>query len=184
METELKMAKKILIGLSLILLAFFAYVAMQPSKYVISRSIEITASAETIFPYLNHPKLAEQWAPWLEVDPSAKMVHSGPESGVGSKTSWKEGKELGTGSATIVESTPNERVAIQLAYVEPMPMEQYSEYLIEPTKGPTKVTWKVTGQNNFIGRVMCVFMDMDKVVGGMFEKGLSNLKTLVEKKES
>jgi hypothetical protein len=31
-----------------------------------------------------------------------------------------------------------------------------------------------------MGRLMCVFMDMDKKVGAMFEKGLSNLKTLVE----
>ncbi len=42
------------------------------------------------------------------------------------------------------------------------------------------MTWKVDGQNNFVGRLMCIFMNMDKMVGGMFEKGLAKLKTTVE----
>lgn len=178
------MTKKILLGFAAALIVFMIYVGTRPADYLISRSIAISAPPEKIFPYLNNSKLAEQWAPWIESDPSAKMIYSGPDAGVGSKTNWTEGKELGTGSATIVESTPNERVAIQLEYVEPMTMRQYAEYSVEPADGTTRVTWKVTGQNNFIGRAMCIFMDMDKLVGGMFEKGLSNLKTLVEKKES
>jgi|GEM_PF-6135256 len=34
-----------------------------------------------------------------------------------------------------------------------------------------------------MGRMMSVIMDMDKMVGDLFEKGLSNLKTLVERQE-
>jgi hypothetical protein len=108
------------------------------------------------------------------------MVYSGPDSGVGSKASWDGGKQLGTGSATIVESVPNQRVGIKLEYVKPMSMSQDSLYLVESSGNQAKVTWRVTGKNSFMGRLMCTFMDMDKVVGGMFEKGLSNLKRLVE----
>jgi hypothetical protein len=36
------------------------------------------------------------------------------------------------------------------------------------------------GKNNFIGRAVCLFMDMDKMVGGEFEKGLNQLKSIVE----
>lgn len=32
-----------------------------------------------------------------------------------------------------------------------------------------------------MGRLMCVSMDIDKMIGGMFEKGLSNPEMLVEK---
>ena len=42
---------------------------------------------------------------------------------------------------------------------------------LEPTADGTKVTWSVVGQNNFIFRVFGLFMDMDKTVGPMFEKG-------------
>ena len=44
----------------------------------------------------------------------------------------------------------------------------------------TLVTWSMAGKNNFIGRAVCMFMDMDRMVGGEFEKGLNQLKTIVE----
>src|SRR5262249_6437308 len=104
----------------------------------------------------------------------------GPDEGVGSATSWDSSGQLGTGSATIVESVPNQKVGIRLEYTKPMNMVQDSEYLVKTDGQASVVTWKVTGKNNFVGRLMCAFMDMDKMVGGMFELGLSNLKKLVE----
>ena len=59
-------------------------------------------------------------------------------------------------------------------------MTQHSDYLLKPNGNQTTVTWRVTGKNNFVSRLMCSFVDVDKMVGGMFEKGLSNLKRLVE----
>lgn len=175
------MLKKIGIGAGVVLGLFLAYVAAQPSEYTIVRELAMQATAEKIFPYLNNMKLADQWGPWKEADPETAMQFQGPEAGVGSKTFWEGGKKLGTGSATIVESEPNLKVKILLEYTKPMPMTQDSWYLIRSEGGHSVVTWKVTGKNNFMGRVMCVFVNMDKMVGGMFEKGLSNLKAIVEK---
>jgi uncharacterized protein YndB with AHSA1/START domain len=175
------MLKKIGIIVLAILAVFLGYVALQPSHYEISRQTTIHAPAEKIFPYLNSSKLAEQWGPWLEVDPQAKMTYSGPDQGVGSRSSWESTGHLGFGSATITESEPNRRVALALEYTKPMPMSQYSEYILQNTGPATTVIWKVQGENSFMGRLMCVFMNMDKMVGSMFEKGLLNLKTLVEK---
>jgi hypothetical protein len=175
------MVKKIILGLVALLALFFIYVAVQPAEYVISREITINAPAEKIFPYLNNSKMADQWGPWKEEDPQAKYTFSGPDDGVGSKASWTEGKKLGTGSATIVESVPNERVGVALEYQEPMNMTQRAEYSIKSMGPQSVVSWKVEGKNNFMGRIMCTFFDMDNMVGGFFEKGLSNLKTLVEK---
>jgi hypothetical protein len=31
-----------------------------------------------------------------------------------------------------------------------------------------------------MSKVMCMFMNMDKMIGGQFETGLANLKTVVE----
>jgi len=118
----------------------------------------------------------------MEIDPQAKMTYSGPDAGVGARTSWTGGKQLGTGSATIVESVPNQRVGIKLEYVKPMSMTQDAAYLIQSFGNQSAVTWKVQGRNTFLCRLMSVVMNMDKMVGGMFEKGLSNLKNLVEKK--
>jgi hypothetical protein len=179
------MLKKIALSLAVLVAVFLGYVALQSPKYEISRQVTINAPAEKIFPYLNNSKLAEQWAPWMEEDPGVKMTYSGPDSGVGSKASWDSEGKLGTASATIVESVPNQRVGIQLEYVKPMTMSQYAEYIVQSNSGPagqeTTVTWKVRGENSFVGRLMCTFMNMDKMVGGMFEKGLMKLKSITEK---
>lgn len=171
------------IGLSVlgVIAVFLLYVGMKSPDYFVSREITINAPAEKIFPYLNDQKLAEQWGPWLDIDPQAKMNYSGPDSGPGAKASWDSTGQLGTGSATIVESIENQKVGIALEYTKPMTMTQRADYLIKPAGDKSVVVWQVTGKNNFISRLMCTFMDMDKMVGGMFEKGLSKLKTVVEK---
>ncbi len=174
------MLKKIGIGLALVIVAFLAVVAAQPADYTISREIAINAPAEKVFPYLNNSRLGDKWGPWKEVDPKTAMIFSGPEEGVGARTSWEKGEKLGTGSATIVSSEPNQRVGIRLEYTEPMSMVQDAEYSIRPADGKSVVTWKVQGKNTFMGRVFCAFGNMDKMIGGMFEKGLNNLKQLVE----
>ncbi len=175
------MLKKVGLVLIALVAVLLVYVGLQSPDYVISREITIQAKPEKIFPFLNNSKLAEQWEPWKEVDPGAVMVYSGPEQGVHARTDWDSHGQLGTGSATIVESDLNTRVALRLEYVKPMNMVQNSEYLVHAAGEQSVVIWRVTGQNNFIGRLMCVFINMDKMVGGMFEKGLANLKTIVEK---
>jgi hypothetical protein len=44
----------------------------------------------------------------------------------------------------------------------------------------TAVTWSVEGQNNFIAKAVCLFINMDQMVGGQFEKGLATMKSVVE----
>lgn len=173
----LKKIAFVVLGLIAVLLV---YAGFKSPDYEVSREIVIAAPAEKVFPYINNQKLAEKWGPWLEVDPNATMGYSGPDEGVGAKASWDSTGQLGTGSATITESTANQSVVIQLEYTKPFAMVQTSTYSLSPVEGGTKMQWKVVGQNNFMGRLMCLFMDMDKMVGGMFEKGLNNLKMLVE----
>jgi len=43
------------------------------------------------------------------------------------------------------------------------------------------VTWIMTGPTPFIGKIMHVFMDMDRMVGGDFESGLAAMKAAAER---
>lgn len=171
---------KFFIGLTVIIALVFGYVAIQSPEYEISREITISAPATKIFPYLNNSKLFEAWSPWSKLDPKAVMTYSGSEEGVGAKTSWENGEKLGTGSATIIDSVPNVLVRTKLEYVKPYAMEQEAVITIQQVGNDNAVIWKVKGQNNFIGRLMCLFVNMDKMVGDNFETGLSNLKQIVE----
>jgi hypothetical protein len=40
----------------------------------------------------------------------------------------------------------------------------------------------MTGEKNFVCKGMCLFMDMDAMIGADFEKGLAQLKDVVESK--
>jgi len=42
------------------------------------------------------------------------------------------------------------------------------------------VTWSMTGKNNFMAKAIHLFMNMDKMVGDQFEKGLAQMKSVVE----
>jgi len=55
-----------------------------------------------------------------------------------------------------------------------------SEFNFKPQGNLTAVTWSMSGKNNFIGKAMCLFMNMDKMVGGQFETGLTALKSIAE----
>ena len=174
------MLKKLILGLLIFVVLLCGYAAMKPSDYFITREITIHKPVEKIFQYLNSSKLMALWSPWAEIDPKAKMEITGPEAGIGSKTSWEGGEKLGTGSAAIVDSVENQRVSVKLEYVKPFQMIQDAEYLVKSVGSESVVTWSVKGKNNFMGRLMCIFVNVDKTVGGMFEKGLSNLKMLAE----
>jgi hypothetical protein len=54
------------------------------------------------------------------------------------------------------------------------------EFTIEPRPDGSLVTWDMSGPQPFMGKLMSVFIDTEKMVGGAFEKGLSDLKALVE----
>lgn len=169
--------------LSLVLIAvagLLLYAGFQSPEMHISREVTIKASPDAIFPYINNSKKANDWMPWKEQDPNLKMVFSGPEEGVGSKSSWNSTGQMGVGEALVVESVPNQVVKTQLTYTKPMEMSQLAEVSLTPAPDGTTVRWSVTGKNTFVGRLMCVFMNMDKMVGGEFEKGLNQLKAIVE----
>ncbi len=175
------MFKKIIIVVIVVLGGFLTYVAMKPSDMLISREILINASPETLFPHINNSKKMNDWMPWQDSDPNVKMQYSGPDEGVGSTSSWDSTGKMGTGNAVVIESTSNRSVKTQLTYTKPMIMSQLAEVSLTPSSGGTVVRWSVSGKNTFVGRLFCVFMDMDKVVGGEFEKGLNKLKNSVER---
>ena len=49
------------------------------------------------------------------------------------------------------------------------------DFTFKPEGGQTVVTWAMYGKNNFIGKVISVFMDCDKICGPQFERGLAGL---------
>lgn len=175
------MILKIVIVFAVVVGAFLVYIAFQPSYSEISREIAIKASPEKVFSYIDNRTIANSWNPFLQRDKSAKITFEGPESGVGSSTIWDGGKELGKGRATVTEVVPHQKLMVRLEYQEPFTMTQEATYLLRQEGDQTIVTWKVGGHGSFLARLMCFFIDMEKMVGDTFTEGLTELKNQVEK---
>lgn len=174
------MLKKILIVLAVLVIAFVLYVAQRPADFRIERSITISAPPAVVFAQVNDLHAWQEFSPWAKLDPAAKVSFSGPQAGVGSAFTWAGNSEVGEGTMTIIESKPAELVQFRLDFLKPMKSTSTAEFTFRPVANGTAVTWSMFGKNNFVCRAVCVFMDMDKMVGGQFEQGLAKLKSLSE----
>ena len=174
------MLKKILIVLAAIVVVFVGVVAMQPSDFRIVRTATISAPAPAVFAQVNDFHNWEAWSPWAKLDPAAKNSFEGPSAGIGAIFRWAGNKEVGEGNMTITESRPNDLIRIKLEFLKPFQATNIAEFTFKPDGDQTAVTWGMAGKNNFISKAICLFMNMDKMVGGKFEEGLAAMKSIVE----
>jgi Polyketide cyclase / dehydrase and lipid transport len=178
------MLKKILIGIVLILAVFAIIVALQPSEYSVTRSATMAAAPAAVFDQVNDFQKWQAWSPWEKIDPEMQRTFEGPGAGTGAVYSWAGNSDVGERTMTITESRPSELVRLKLEFREPMASTADTEFTFKPEGEQTTVTWNMSGKNNFIGKAFCLFMNMDKMIGGQFEEGLANLKTVVEREPS
>ena len=174
------MLKTILIAIPTIIVVLIIIVAIQPSSYRVMRSLAIAAPPDALFPHMNDLKKWEVWNPWAKADPNMKLTYGGPASGVGANYTWAGNKEVGEGRATITESRPGESVKYKMEFFKPMSATSEMDFAFKPQGNQTEVTVTATGEKNFMAKAFCLFMSMDKMIGGKFEKALADLKAIVE----
>ncbi|MBP6002154.1 MAG: SRPBCC family protein [Pyrinomonadaceae bacterium] len=154
--------------------------AMQPADFKITRSVTINASADRVFEQVNDFHKWDAWSPWAKLDPAMKTTYSGPSAGVGSSYAWAGNSDVGEGKMTILESRPPEHIRIELEFISPFAAKNMTDFSFKPDGDKTHVTWSMVGTNNFVAKMFGLFINMDKLVGGDFEKGLAQMKTAVE----
>ncbi len=174
------MLKIILIALAVIVVVFVAIVAVQPSDFRITRSATIAAPPEAVFAQVNGLHNWEAWSPWAKLDPAAKNTYEGPAAGVGAAFTWAGNNKVGAGRMTITESRPNESVRFKLDFLKPFKATNTAEFTFKPEGNQTAVTWSMYGKNSFIGKAVGLFINCDKMVGGQFEQGLAQMKSVAE----
>lgn len=174
------MLKKVLIGVGAVLLLFVGVVALQPATFSVTRSAEVMGPPALAFEQVNDFHHWVAWSPWEKLDPAMKKTFTGAPSGTGAVYAWEGNDDVGTGHMTIQASKPDEAVEIELAFVKPFPSSSITTFTFEPAGAGTKVTWTMKGDNNFVSKAFGLFMNMDKTIGGDFEKGLAQLKVIVE----
>src|SRR6266436_2315591 len=142
---------------ALAVVALLVYAATFPDTFQVQRTQRISASPDKIFPLINNMHSMNTWNPFSEADPEIKITDV---------------------------ATPS-RVALKLDMLKPMEGHHTVVFTLAPN-GPgtdvsTDVTWAMTGERPFIGKVMDAVFNMDRMVGSQFEKGLAKLRAIAEK---
>ena len=174
------MLKKILIVLAIIIVIFVVVVALQPADYRVVRTATMAAPQPAVFEQVNDLHKWEAWSPWAKLDPGMKLTYEGPPAGTGAIYHWSGNSKVGEGRMTVTESRPSDLIRIKLDFIKPFASTADTEFQFKPEANQTAVTWSMSGKKNFMSKAFGIFVSMDKMIGGDFEKGLTQLKSLVE----
>ncbi len=174
------MVKKIGLSLLAVLILFLIYVSTRDGKFLYERSGVIEASAEKIFPYISNFKLGEQWSPYEKIDPNMKKTFKGPEGQVGSIMEFEGNKDAGSGQLEILNIVPNQLVEIRLTMTKPLYAQNLIQYKLTPENSGTRFSWSMSGDGGFMGKLISILIDCEKMVGDQFSAGIQNLKSVVE----
>lgn len=175
--------KSLLIGLGAVIGLLVVIGLLLPREVHVERSIVIAAPPATVFPMLNDLRNFNRWSPWARIDPETRYSFSGPSSGTGAAMAWdSDHPNVDKGRMEIIESSPGQQVVMLLDF-GPKGSAEASLGVQADGQG-SRVTWRFDEDfgYNLMGRYFGLMLDA--LIGGEYEKGLNNLKALLEQGEA
>ncbi len=160
--------------------AFVIYIALQPDEYRVERTVTMAAPAGKVFENVNELQKWKVWSPWAKIGRDAKLTFEGPGAGKGAAMTWDGDDNVGAGKMTIVESDPDEAINIKVAFTRPFEGGTNSDFRFVPKGDQTEVAWAMHGTQGFVAKVFNVVFDGLGMMGKDIDKGLAQLKTIVE----
>jgi hypothetical protein len=157
-------------------------IATRPAHFTIKRTTVAAAPPSVPFALVNDFHQWPGWSPWDKMDPALKRTYTGNASGVGAVYEWSGNKKVGEGRMTILESRAESFIRIKLEFIKPFTATNIAEFEFQPEAGGTRITWSMHGTRNFMFKAFSLLMDMEKMVGPDFERGLAAMKALSEKR--
>lgn len=166
--------------IALVVVIVLVVASRQPDTFHVERFSSIEAPPERVFALIEDFHKWTSWSPWEHLDPNLKRTYGGPDKGKGATYAWQGNAQAGEGRMEIIEATPASRVLIKIDFEKPFEAHNQVNFAISRESGGARVVWSMTGPQAFMMKVMCLFMNMDKMVGKDFEKGLVSLKQAAE----
>ncbi len=178
----MKIVKRIALVLGILVGIWIIIALFVPAACHIERSTVINAPAATVYEQVNSFHNWKSWSYWDNIDKTTmKDSFAGPEAGVGHTHYWDSpNKSVGKGHLVITKSEPNSFVETEL-FFDGMGSSPGGWKMMD-TVGGTKVTTYMDMESPFFMRPLMLFMNMEKRLGGDFEKSLAGLKRISEAK--
>lgn len=181
----MKFVKQLII-LILALISIVLVVALFVSNdFRVTRSVEIEREQSDVFDYVRYLENHENFSVWSQIDPDITQTYTGPEGNVGSVYSWdSKNKDVGSGEQEIIELIESKNIEYELRFKKPWESIAKASFSLNKTTGSsTKVVWSFNGHMSWPWNITLLFMDMDNELGPDLEKGLENLKNILEVEE-
>jgi effector-binding domain-containing protein len=159
-----------------VMIAILTFIA--PTDMHSERSIVIKAPKEVIWKNVVMFANQQKWSPWFEKDPNIKTSIEGTDGTVGAMSKWDGNDDVGKGEQTFTKIEPMKNVESDLHFLKPWESHANAFITLSDTEGGVKVTWGFSGKMSRPFNVMGLFMNMDKAIGGDFEKGLAKLSAI------
>jgi hypothetical protein len=154
---------------------------MADAGYTVERSTVINAPATAIYPHLVDLQAWQGWSPWEGLDPDMQRDYSKPSAGPGATYAWEGNRKAGKGHMEITGATEPSQVKVDLVFMAPFKNASKVTFDVAEKGDRTTVTWSMTGPRPLLLKVLSPVINMDKIVGKDFEKGLAQLKVLAER---
>lgn len=178
----MKLLKRLGLGLLALVVLLAAGSLFISSKLKIERSIEVAAPANAAFEQVNTLRHWEQWSPWHKIDPQMILTYSGPDGGAGASYNWfSQHPDVGDGEFKITKTEPGKLILAEMKFGSNAISN--TSYTFDETTAGTRITWAMETDlgmnpvNKYFGLLF-----LEKVVGADFERGLSNMKQILETK--
>ncbi len=171
----------IIILILIVIIVILGLVA--PKDYTVERSITIDAPKPLVFDQMQYWRNWHAWSPWAEKDSTMQVTIEGTDGEEGAIYKW-EGEPKITGKGELVNTgvKENEEITYQMHFIEPMESVSEGYNRVADTDSGTQVLWGMHGETPFPWNIMLLFMNMDKMLGADFERGLDMLKDISEQK--
>jgi uncharacterized protein YndB with AHSA1/START domain len=179
----MKILKGILLGIVAFVAILLVAALFVKGDYKVEREITINKPKQQVFEYVKLLKNQDNFSKWAGMDPNMKKEYKGVDGAPGFVSAWdSDNKDVGKGEQEIKSIKEGERIDYELRFIKPMESTEAAYITTEPvSETQTKVKWGFSGKMTYPTNLMCLFMDMDKMVGPDFETGLGNLKNILEK---
>jgi hypothetical protein len=156
-------------------IALLGFIATRPSDFRVTRTRTVAAAPEVVYGYVNDFRKWTEWSPWEKRDPALKREYSGSPAGPGASYHWVGNNQVGEGRMTIMESRPAQSIDIRLEFIKPWSGTNAAHFDFAPSGTGTSVTWTMSGEKNFMAKAFGLLVDVDRMVGTDFDRGLENL---------
>jgi len=175
--------------LFIILIALLSLVAIlllvglfMKKEYHVAREILINRSKQSVFEYIKLLKNQNKYSVWATMDVNMKTEFTGTDGTAGFVSAWdSQEKNVGKGEQEILKVVEGERVDYEIRFIKPFESTSTASIAtVSVNDNQTKVTWAFTGKMKYPMNLMLLFMNMEKMIGNDLDKGLKNLKVILE----